>query len=310
MRFTAIAAQCCASNQPVDDPQDACRRRATEGGGPGTSNEDCIGGFWKSSTNPFVEKTYGETVTECAARGLVLCEQSCSGKGCAYNYYPVYSAKPCPLARPPLSPPLPPPSPPSAPPGTIPERGIAILKGNSEINEVVGCLWPGDEDVTSNETQQLRFTAIAAQCCASDQEGKDACRRRATEDGGPSTSNEDCIAGFWKSSTNPFVEKTYGETVTACAARGLVLCEQSCDGEGCAYNNYPVYSGLPCPFARPPSSPPLPPPSPPSSPPVVIPERGIAILKGNSQTNETLACLWPGDEAVTSSIGRNVSQQL
>merc|ERR1712087_377239 len=195
----------------------------------------------------------------------------------------------------------------------IPEHGIAILKGNSQTNETLACLWPGDEAVTSsigrNVSQQLRFTAIAAQCCASDQEGKDACRRRATEDGGPSTSNGDCIAGFWKTPlTNPFVEKTYGETVTACAARDLVLCEQSCDGEGCAYNNYPVYSGLPCPFARPPSSPPLPPPSPPSAPPGTIPERGIAILKGNSETNEALACLWPGDEAVTSSIGRNVSQ--
>merc|ERR1712176_1584328 len=258
------------------------------------------------------EKTYGETVTECAARGLVLCEQSCSGKGCAYNYYPVYSAKPCPLARPPLSPPLPPPSPPSAPPGTISERGIAILKGNSETNEVVGCLWPGDEAVTSYETEQLRFTAIAAQCCASNQpvDPRDACRRCATVDGGPSSSNEDCIAGWWKSSTKPFVEKTYGEAVAACAARGLVLCDQSCSGLGCSYNFYPVYSRLPCPYARQPLPPPLPPPPPPSLPPLVIPQSGITILAGNSLANEALFCLWPGDEAVTSSIGRNVSQQL
>merc|ERR1712176_1164403 len=227
---------------------------ATVDGGPSSSNEDCIAGWWKSSTNPFVEKTYGEAVAACAARGLVLCDQSCSGLGCSYNFYPVYSRLPCPYARQPLPPPLPPPPPPSLPPLVIPERGITILAGNSLANEALFCLWPGDEAVTSsigrNVSQQLRFTAIAAQCCASDQEGKDACRRRATEDGGPSTSNEDCIAGFWKSSTNPFVEKTYGETVTACAARGLVLCEQSCDGEGCAYNNYPVYSGLPCPFAK------------------------------------------------------------
>jgi len=259
LRFTAIAAQCCASNQLG---KDACRRRATEDGGPSTSNADCIAGFWKSST--FVEKTYGETVAECDARGLVLCDQSCDGEGCSYNNYPVYSGLPCPWARPaPPSPPSlpPPPSPPtspSPPPPSpspphqvlpIPESGVAILNGGSQNDETLACLWPGDEAVTSSTGHGLRFTAIAAQCCASNQLGKDACRRRATEDGGPSTSNADCIAGFWKSST--FVEKTYGETVAECDARGLVLCDQSCDGEGCSYNFYPVYSGLPCPFTRP-----------------------------------------------------------
>merc|ERR1712176_1096733 len=177
------------------------------------------------------------------------------GEGCAYNYYPVYSGLPCPFARPPSSPPLPPPSPPSSPPVVIPERGIAILKGNSQTNEALACLWPGDESVTStigrNVSQQLRFTDIAAQCCARDQLGKDACRRKANADGSESTSSEDCIAGRFRSNTNPFEEMTYGETVAACAAMGLELCDQSCDGEGCSYNVYPVYSGLPCPFARP-----------------------------------------------------------
>merc|ERR1719222_756503 len=228
-------------------------------------------------------------VAECAARGLMLCDQSCSGLGCSYNFYPVYSRLPCPFARQPFSPPLPPPSPPSLPPLVIPQSGIAILKGSSLANEAIFCLWPGDEAVTSYETEQLRFTAIAAQCCARNQpvDPRDACRRRATKDGDPSNSNEDCIAGWWKSSTNLFVEKTYGEAVAACAARGLVLCDQSCSGLGCSYNFYPVYSRLPCPFARQPFSPPLPPPSPPSLPPLVIPQSGIAILKGNTMNNET-----------------------
>merc|ERR1712176_78276 len=193
------------------------------------------------STNPFKEMTYGETVAACAAMGLELCDQSCEGEGCSYNLYPVYSRLPCPFARP-------------TPELSIPESGIAILKGNAE-NETLACLWPGDEDVTStigrNVSQQLRFTDIAAQCCASNQPGdpKDACRRKATADGSESTSNEDCIAGWFRSSPNPFKEMTDGETVAACAAMGLELCDQSCDGEGCSYNVYPVYSGLPCPSA-------------------------------------------------------------
>eukprot|EP00308_Calcidiscus_leptoporus_P015619 CAMPEP_0119351008 /NCGR_PEP_ID=MMETSP1334-20130426/273_1 /TAXON_ID=127549 /ORGANISM="Calcidiscus leptoporus, Strain RCC1130" /LENGTH=61 /DNA_ID=CAMNT_0007363707 /DNA_START=5 /DNA_END=187 /DNA_ORIENTATION=+ len=56
----------------------------------------------------------------------------------------------------------------------------------------------------------------------------------------------------------------------------------SCAFKGCKYNDYPVFSSLPCP------SPPLlqpaaPPPPPPAYPPTdfPIPQSGVAVLDGN-----------------------------
>merc|ERR1712087_177056 len=68
---------------------------------------------------------------------------------------------------------------------------------------------------------------------------------------------------------------------------------------GCQYNKHPVYSGMPCPVYPPPSAPPLP-----------IPQDGIAILAGDRLVVETLFCLWPGDEAVTSSVGQEPSREM
>merc|ERR1712060_1004457 len=112
---------------------------------------------------------------------------------------------------------------------------------------------------------------IAAQCCASDQPVPVDCRRRALDNGAPSDSNDDCIGGF----NAGFVEMTYGDTVAACEARGLVLCHQSCFDLGCQYNKHPVYSGLP---SLPPAEP--------------IPQDGIAIVAGDREEVETLFCLW------------------
>jgi len=186
--------------------------------------------------------TYGDTVAACEARGLVLCHQSCFDLGCGYNNHPVYTGLPCPVAPPP-------PSPPSPRGEPIPQNGIAILAGDNAVAETLFCLWPGDEAITSSvglePSRELVRTTIAAQCCASDQPVPDDCRRRALDDGSPSDSNADCIAGI----NAGFVEMTYGDTVAACEARGLVLCHQSCFDLGCQYNKHPVYSGLPCPAA-------------------------------------------------------------
>merc|ERR1712087_112112 len=134
---------------------------------------------------------------------------------------------------------------------------------------------------------------MGAQCCASVQPVPDDCRRRALDDGAPSTDDDDCIAGVQTNIGSTFVAMTYGETVAACDARGLVLCHQSCYDLGCGYNQHPVYSGMPCPVAPPP----------PASSTGPIPQEGIAILAGDREDVETLFCLWPGDEAVTSSVG-------
>ena len=39
---------------------------------------------------------------------------------------------------------------------------------------------------------------------------------------------------------------TYEDTVTACTNLGLDLCYQSCEGEGCAYNEIYVWTGETC----------------------------------------------------------------
>jgi len=68
--------------------------------------------------------TYGEAKATCAAKGLVMCKQSCSGKGCWYNQHPVYTDKPCPASSPSPPPPglsaSPPPSPVGLPPAASP----------------------------------------------------------------------------------------------------------------------------------------------------------------------------------------------
>ena len=103
---------------------------------------------------------------------------------------------------------------------------------------------------------------------------------------------------------------TYAETKYFCNSLGLYLCDRSCEGQGCGYDQFPVWTGLPCPnkplpppLPSPPAPPPSPP-SPPSHPPLAIPESGIAIVHGayyNAYTLEGLIrCVWPGDENVVS----------
>jgi len=206
-------------------------------------------------------------VAACADKNLQLCEQTCKDKGCFYNNHPVYSALECPWSQPAPPPPPLPPKPPSMPSTSIPDTGIAILDGRGFSwdveKDVLFCLWPGDEHVTTSEgilnladplAVKLRNKRIAAQCCKPpDVDDKDSCRRRAKPDGGYSEDNDDCIAGVYNKnpSQSTFVEMTYGEAVAACADKNLQLCEQTCKDEGCWYNSQPVYTSLACPEERP-----------------------------------------------------------
>jgi len=133
-----------------------------------------------------------------------------------------------------------------SPPTVIPKEGVAILVGNSADNDVLFCLWPGDEAVTSSvgRAEWAKFEGIAAQCCTSDRPVTEDCRRAATATDTNIKFNDDCVAGVTTEST--FTPMTYGETVAKCSSLGLVLCHQSCAGRGCAYNLHPVYSGLAC----------------------------------------------------------------
>ena len=39
---------------------------------------------------------------------------------------------------------------------------------------------------------------------------------------------------------------TFSRAVWECQRRGLRLCQQSCAGEGCGYDAFPVWTGIPC----------------------------------------------------------------
>ena len=120
-----------------------------------------------------------------------------------------------------------------------------------------------------------------------------------------------CISG------SPPQNMTYSQVYRACVLRGLGMCESHCGGEGCGYNNYPVWTKLACPSPPPttpppsprpspppPKPPPPPPPPPPSLPPtlppplppppptpvpVAMPRKGVQILNGG--TGDYLGCV-------------------
>jgi len=156
---------------------------------------------------------------------------------------------------------------------------------HGKTGKFLSCLLPGRDDKTTQVNVDRQ--QIAPQCCSS----TDGTCTRFID------SNDDsgCLAGFSDTKDAPsyLTPFTYGQTAALCASLDLTLCNQSCVDTGCAYNYHPVYSNLPCPE---------PPPPPPLSPPP-IPELGIAILAGDSD-NVASFCLWPGDEAVTSAVGR------
>lgn len=133
-----IAAQCCETDSDGSDYNVDCYRH--EGG-----DDSCFSGTY--TTSSFAAKTYGQALSLCAATGLELCDRSCYGQGCAYNYVLVWTKLPCPAQYVPPSPPLPP-SPPAPPPmywthfahiGTT-----DALIGSSSYNSAVGSQAAGD----------------------------------------------------------------------------------------------------------------------------------------------------------------------
>ena len=166
--YQTIAAQCClpagdGESNGINTPQDVCRRRPTPSGGNSGLNDDCIAGYGgEGDITPF---TYAETKHFCDSLGLDLCQQPCTGTGCNYDAFPVWTGLPCPnkplpphLPFPPAPPPSPP-SPPSHPPLAIPESGIAIVHGayyNAYTLEgLIRCVWPGDENVVSVKRDEV-----------------------------------------------------------------------------------------------------------------------------------------------------------
>jgi len=147
----------------------------------------------------------------------VMCERSCAGQGCFYNNAYVWTGLSCPS---------PPPQPP--PPAPLTFSAMA-LKGSTDNPTLGVCITSPAATVTPAGSK------IAAQCCTASGE----CKRR--------TSNLDatCIAGAFGSSS--FVEMTFDQAEAACTSRGLVMCERSCAGQGCFYNNAYVWTGLSCP---------------------------------------------------------------
>ena len=78
---TKIAGQCCEADG-------TCKRR-TSG-----SNADCIAGIGNGDAS-FVEMTFAQTLAACSSRGLVLCEKTCKGEGCQYDYGYVWTGLAC-----------------------------------------------------------------------------------------------------------------------------------------------------------------------------------------------------------------------
>ena len=115
---------------------------------------------------------------------------------------------------------------------------------------------------------------IAAQCC--DPSASSPCRRYT----GGAFSNNDrgCIGG------KPPRPTTFFEAEALCEQAGLVMCEQSCAGEGCDYNRLPVWSKLTC-------TAPAPTPAPTPAPALTVGEMG-AVLATMQSALSAASTLW------------------
>ena len=70
--------------------------------------------------------------------------------------------------------------------------------------------------------------------------------------GGKKNDDEGCIAGHAKG--KPPTAMTYSEAKAECDRLDLDMCEESCKGTGCLYNDYPVYTKLECELATAPAA--------------------------------------------------------
>eukprot|EP00310_Coccolithus_braarudii_P002694 CAMPEP_0183378274 /NCGR_PEP_ID=MMETSP0164_2-20130417/124826_1 /TAXON_ID=221442 /ORGANISM="Coccolithus pelagicus ssp braarudi, Strain PLY182g" /LENGTH=1381 /DNA_ID=CAMNT_0025555825 /DNA_START=15 /DNA_END=4160 /DNA_ORIENTATION=+ len=267
-----IATQCCVVGSTTVA---GCRRFFDSGGDPGS----CVSGDARGQNQP-TPYTYAAAGERCAALGeenniaLELCDRACPDTGCGYNQYPVYTTREC------FVPPPAPPSPPYSP-FQIPEEGVAVLSGST--GEQLRCLQPGaDDDTTSAIASDSVEKNIAVQCCEEGTSDDAGCKRFIGSD------PEDCVAGV------PPAAYTYKQAVAICAGRSLGLCDRSCAGTGCKYNQYPVYTNKPCDTSTP------------------IPDLGAAVLDGG--TGDQLYCLLPNrDETTTTApwdgVQKNIATQ-
>jgi len=156
-----------------------------------------------------------------------------------------------------------------------------VLSGST--GEQLRCLQPGaDDDTTSAIASDSVEKNIAVQCCEEGTSDDAGCKRFIGSD------PEDCVAGV------PPAAYTYKQAVAICAGRSLGLCDRSCAGTGCKYNQYPVYTNKPCDTSTP------------------IPDLGAAVLDGG--TGDQLYCLLPNrDETTTTApwdgVQKNIATQ-
>lgn len=110
---------------------------------------------------------------------------------------------------------------------------MLVLDGGAGKSPDSTCIDP------ASAVTKIKGKTIAAQCC--DKGGNKECRRVAP---GMAHNDKGCIAGLAKH--KPPKEMTYAQAQAKCAALVLEMCEESCEDEGCYYNNWPVFTSLPC----------------------------------------------------------------
>ena len=96
---------------------------------------------------------------------------------------------------------------------------------------------PRTGGVPSNAYSAGDAVPIAAQCCTS----SGTCKRYI------GSSNEaGCIAGHFGDGVLETVT-TFAEAKVLCQSHGLQLCDKLCSGQGCSYDDLPVWTNIPCP---------------------------------------------------------------
>jgi len=108
-------------------------------------------------------------------------------------------------------------------------HAVHVLDGGGSSFPQTTCVTNPDTTTMPSATTGAQ-TVIAAQCCES---FTGACRRYVgtNDDSG-------CISG------EPPRVHTHKQAVTLCSDLGLQLCDQNCAGQGCHYNEHPVWTSM------------------------------------------------------------------
>lgn len=222
-----IAAQCCVKldQRPVGaSSKDVCRRYQHH------SRTDCIGGNAKTGSG-FSLRTmdFRQNYEECEARGLQMCEQSCSGRGCYYNNHPVWTNIEC------------------APPTPVDsKKALAVNHCNGAVEE---------QCVSVEEKHAVR-------CCDVEFEPSDPFSARC----GPANSADGSISGGsvcssavhgrfntpLLSATGDGTNANHDAAIAECAEQGKRVCSAeelrgtACCGTGCGHDARLVWSDTKC----------------------------------------------------------------